>query len=233
MKNLITVILLALFVLSSSALFAEKDPDPSKPFSGRDEKVRTSLKIKDDYKKATKEFAYKTGAPIAFFIDFQLGVGISNASTESNASNVTVSSESKPGFTVGGVFFVNLFDFVSFSSGLTFDGKSFGLTKTTTNVTSTDTSKTTVSGYVPANFINIPININIGGMLSEKFGLWFNGGPYLGFLTSQPANTYPGMGYKSFDLGLNGTLTANYVVMYPLSVIFGTTFKYGGLNNLA
>ncbi|MCX6162386.1 MAG: hypothetical protein NTV87_13770, partial [Ignavibacteriae bacterium] len=47
------------------------------------------------------------------------------------------------------------------------------------------------------------------------------------------ANTYPGMGYKSFDLGLNGTLTANYVVMYPLSVIFGTTFKYGGLNNLA
>jgi len=31
---------------------------------------------------------------------------------------------------------------------------------------------------------------------------------------------------------LSANLTANYVFMYPLSVIFGTSFKYGGLNNL-
>ncbi len=221
--------LLVLFILSSSALFAEKDPDPSKPFSGKDGKDRTSLKIKNDYKKAITEFAYKTGKPIDFFIDFQLGAGASNAKIESNASNVSVTSQSKLGYTVGGVFFINLFNAVSFSSGLTFDGKSFGFTKTQT--TSIDT--TTSSGYVPANFINIPLNINFGGMITEKFGLWLNGGPYFGFLLSQPANTYPGMGYKSFDLGLNGTLTANYVILYPFSVIFGTTFKYGGLNNLA
>ena len=69
-------------------------------------------------------------------------------------------------------------------------------------------------------------------MVSEKVGLAFSGGPYFGILMSKPENTYNNVGYKNFDLGLSGTLTGNYVFMYPLSVIFGTTFKYGGLNNL-
>jgi hypothetical protein len=69
-------------------------------------------------------------------------------------------------------------------------------------------------------------------MLSEKVGLWFNGGPYLGILINSPNNLPTGMGYKNFDLGLNGTITANYVFAYPLSLILGTSFKYGGLNNL-
>ena len=78
----------------------------------------------------------------------------------------------------------------------------------------------------------MPLFINLGGMVSEKVGLWFTGGPYLGFLMSKPNDQYKEFGYKNFDLGLNATLTGNYVFMYPLSVIFGTTFKYGGLNNL-
>lgn len=185
-----------------------------------------------DYKRATEEFNYRTGKkPLDFYIDFQLGVGGTSANISGTGAN-NYETKSKLGFTTGALFYISLFDVVKFSSGLSFDGKSFSYKPL--NVVepepTQDTTKT--EKYLTANYVNIPLNFNFGGMVSEDFGLWFNGGPYLGILTSSPDNQKSGLGFKNFDLGLNGTLTANYVFAYPLSVIFGANLKYGGLNNL-
>ena len=123
----------------------------------------------------------------------------------------------------------NLFQDGKVAPGL-YPGIQPSVSGSTGSGTSADTSAK--SGYLPANYLTIPLFLNIGGMVSEDVGLWFTGGPYMGFLMSQPSNTYGNIGYKNFDLGLDATLTANYVFLYPFSVIFGTTFKYGGLNNL-
>jgi hypothetical protein len=40
------------------------------------------------------------------------------------------------------------------------------------------------------------------------------------------------LGYKNFDFGLAGTLTGNYLLNPFVSIILGTRFEYGGLNNL-
>jgi hypothetical protein len=107
-------------------------------------------------------------------------------------------------------------------------------TPSVTPPTSFDTTKVkpNTSMYVTANYLNIPLNIHFGGMISETVGIDFNGGPYLGIRTSSPDNVSNGSGFKDFDFGLNGTLTGNYVFAYPLGVIFGVDFQYGGLNNL-
>lgn len=190
------------------------------------------VKLKKDYLKATEEFNYRTGKkPLDFYIDFQLGIGGTSANISGTGSN-NYETNSKLGFTTGALFYISIFDVVKFSSGLSFDGKSFSYKPL--NVVDPDPNQDTTKTekYVTANYLNIPLNFNLGGMLSEDFGLWFNGGPYFGILTSSPDNQKSGLGFKNFDLGLNGTLTANYVFAYPLSVIFGANFKYGGLNNL-
>lgn len=212
-----------ILVLLTGSLFAQ---DFKFDGSGYD------TKFKNDYKKAIKEFNYRTGSkPIDFYIDFQLGIGGTSANISGTGAN-NYETQSKLGFTTGALFYISLFDVVKFSSGLSFDGKSFSYKPL--NVTDPDPNQDTTKTekYLTANYMNIPLNFNFGGMISEDFGLWFNGGPYLGILTSSPDNQKSGLGYKNFDLGLNGTLTANYVFAYPLSVIFGANFKYGGLNNL-
>lgn len=224
-------LLIALFVLSFT-LNAYADRDPYKPF-GEDE-FKVNVKFKEDHKKALKEFNYRSGKPVAFYVDFQLGVGSTTPNITTTTGTV-VKEEAKLGYTVGGLVYMNVFGLLNFTTGLSFDGKSFGFQKpsvsgSTGSGTSADTSAK--SGYLPANYLTIPLFLNIGGMVSEDVGLWFTGGPYMGFLMSQPSNTYGNIGYKNFDLGLDATLTANYVFLYPFSVIFGTTFKYGGLNNL-
>ncbi|MDD5361150.1 MAG: hypothetical protein PHN88_03395 [Ignavibacteria bacterium] len=227
--KLFSKIIIVLFVLSFGMnLFAEGDP--GKPYGTNDYKI--SLKMKNDYDKAKKEFAYRTtGKGLDFYIDFQLGVGSTSPNITSRPGN-SYTEKAKLGYTVGGLLYLSVFDLFSFTTGLTFDGKSFGVQKPalTQGFGTLDSSAST--NYVAANYINIPLFIDLGGMVSKDVGLWFTGGPYLGFLISKPDNTYKNLGYKSFDLGLSGTLTANYVVMYPFSIIFGTTFKYGGLNNL-
>jgi len=219
-------VILVLFVLSLSLnAFANNDPD--KPFGSKDYKI--DWKLKSDYKKAKKQYDISIGKPIDFYIDFQLGVGSTSPNiTTKNGSTAT--EKSKLGYTVGGLIYISLFDAFSFTTGVEFDGKSFAVQTPTSNIPTSTDSLTTK--YVPANYFVVPLFVNLGGMVSEKVGLWFTGGPYLGFLMSQPNDTYKNLGYKNFDLGLNATLTGNYVFMYPLSVIFGTTFKYGGLNNL-
>ncbi len=220
----LAVILITAF---SANLYAERDPN--KPFGEDDFKV--NLKFKSDHEKALKEFNYRSGKPVSFYVDFQLGVG----STKPNitSTGVTVDETAKLGYTIGGLAYINIFGLLNFTTGVSFDGKSFGFQKpamTTTGTTVVDTAAK--GGYVPANYLTVPLFLNIGGMVSEDVGLWFTGGPYMGFLLSQPENTYGNIGYKNFDLGLDATLTGNYVFLYPFSVIFGTSFKYGGLNNL-
>lgn len=225
--KLFTKVLLVLFALSVSFnAFAENDP--SKPYGNTDYKI--DWKIKSDHQKALKEFNYRTGKPIDFYLDFQLGVGSTTPNITSTSGNPQLTEKSKLGYTLGGLVYINLFDAFSFTTGVSFDGKSFAVQEPRTNISTPTDSLTT--DYVPANYFVIPLFVNLGGMVSKDFGLWFTGGPYMGFLMSQPNTQYKDLGYKNFDLGLNGTLTANYVFMYPFSVIFGTTFKYGGLNNL-
>jgi hypothetical protein len=223
--KLFTKVILMMFVLSFSLnVLAENDPDKS----GNND-YNINLKKKSDYKKAKKQFDMSIGKPVDFYIDFQLGVGSTSPHiTTTDGSALT--EKAKLGYTVGGLIYINLFDAFSLTTGVSFDGKSFGVQQPTTTLsTSTDSLST---AYVPANYFVVPLFVDLGGMVSEKVGLWFTGGPYFGFLMSKPSNTYSNLGYKNFDLGLNATLTANYVIMYPFSIIFGTTFKYGGLNNL-
>ncbi len=226
-------LLLVVFMLSLvTSAFAEGDP--SKPFGNKEYKI--DWKLKSDYEKAKKEFAFKTtGKPVDFYIDFQLGVGTTAPNITPATGQGSITEKSKLGYVFGGMVYLNLFDYLSFTTGLTFDGKSFGIQKPSmmTGLTDADTvSAAPVDNYVAANYINIPLFIDLGGMVSDKVGLWFTGGPYMGFLISKPDNTYKNLGYKNFDLGLSGNLTANYIVMYPFSVILGGSFKYGGLNNL-
>lgn len=225
--KLISKLFLMLLVLSFS-LNVMAENDPSKPYGNTD--YKSDWKLKSDYKKAKKQFDYSIGKPVDFYIDFQLGVGSTSPNITTTGGSPAVTEKSKLGYTVGALVYINLFDAFSFTTGASFDGKSVGFQKPTTSTPQTNTDSS--SGYVPANYFVVPLFVNLGGMVSEKVGLWFTGGPYLGFLMSQPNDQYKNLGYKNFDLGLNATLTGNYVFMYPLSVIFGTTFKYGGLNNL-
>ncbi len=225
--KLFSKLMLLLVVLSFSLnLYAENDP--SKPYGNTG--YKTDWKIKSDYKKARKQFDYSIGKPVDFYIDFQLGVGSTAPNITTTGTTPAVTEKAKLGYTLGGLVYINLFDAFSFTTGVSFDGKSFAVQEPKTNISTPTDSLTTA--YVPANYFVVPLFVNLGGMVSEKIGLWFTGGPYLGFLMSKPNDQYKELGYKNFDLGLNATLTGNYVFMYPLSVIFGTTFKYGGLNNL-
>lgn len=228
--KILKLLVIALVVLSFSAnLFA--DGDPSKPFGSFDYKI--DWKLKSDYKKAQKEFNYRSGKPVDFYVDFQLGVGATNPNITPRGTG-SIEEETELGYVVGGLVYFNIFEMLSFTTGVTFNGKSFSFQKPGYTTTQNDATADSMSagGYVPANYFVIPLFLDYGGMLSEDFGLRFNGGPYFGFLMSQPENTYQNIGYKNFDLGLSATLTGNYVFMYPFSVIFGTSFKYGGLNNL-
>lgn len=190
-------------------------------------------KHKTDYDKAVREFNIKTGKLIEMYVDFQLGVGVTSANVNSSSNGVRYETESRTGFTTGALIYISLFESVKFSTGLTFDGKSFGIERIVDTSIVSDSSLNNFSGYFTSNYLNIPLNLNFGGMITDDFGLWFNGGPYLGFLLSSPNSQYSGIGYKNFDLGLNGTITGNYIIQYPFSIIFGTSFKFGGLNNLA
>ncbi|CAN5522629.1 hypothetical protein BH10BAC5_BH10BAC5_23220 [soil metagenome] len=169
----------------------------------------------------------RSASPVKFYIDLKGGAGVSNANITPTGTATSYKTDSKTGLDLGALVYISLFDVVKFSTGLGYSNKPFDIT--------------TVSPTVPANpdtvmainnqYMNIPLNINFGGMLSDKVGLTFNGGPYLGILLNTPDNNQ-GLGYKNFDLGLNGTVTANYKLNLLTSIIFGVNFDYGGLNNL-
>jgi hypothetical protein len=230
MKKVITVFLMLVFIFSLQ--IAKADGDPNKPLN-KDSKTELLSKKELDYKKAKREFEFRSGKLIDFYVDFQLGVGGTSANVTSANGVGDYKTASKLGFKTGALFFVSLFDMVSFSSGLSFNGKSFELTNPNIKPPFTDTSfKAGSSMYVTANYLDIPLNIHLGGKVSETVGIDFNGGPYLGIRMSVPDNVSNGSGFKNFDLGLNGTITGSYTFAYPLSAIFGVDLQYGGLNNL-
>jgi len=233
MKKVITLFLMLVFAFGIQVSKADNDPD--KPIYGKNNKVELLSKKELDYKKAYKEFQFRSGKLVDFYVDFQLGVGGTSANVTSANGVGDYKTASKLGFKTGALFYVALFDMVSFSSGLSFNGKSFEITNP--NIlppTIVDTSKVKPNNsmYVTANYLNIPLNIHLGGKISETVGIDFNGGPYLGIRMSVPDNVSNGSGFKNFDLGLNGTITGAYTFAYPLSAIFGVDLQYGGLNNL-
>jgi hypothetical protein len=233
MKNVITLFLILGFILNLQ--IARADGDPSKPLVNKDNKTNLLSKKDLDYKKAKREFDFLSGNKIVdFYVDFQLGVSGTSPSVTSASGVGNYQTKSKLGYKTGALFFISLFDMVSFSSGLTFNGKSFEITNP--NIippTIADSSiKPGSTMYVTANYMQFPLNIHFGGKVAEKIGIDFNGGPYLGIRMSVPDNVSNGSGFKNFDLGLNGTLTGSYVFAYPLSAILGVDFQYGGLNNL-
>jgi hypothetical protein len=226
MKKILTALLIVLCYMSLQVAKAENDPTKSLSNKVTNDKS----KLYSDYKNAKKKFDYEIGKPVDFYIDFQVGAGTTNANiSKGTSAKSDYQTKSKLGYITGALVYINIFDVISFSTGLTFEGKSF--TVTPPNISIPYPGYDSSSVYIPNNYLNIPLNFNIGGMITENVGLTFNGGPYLGILLSKPGNI-GGLGYKNFDLGLNATLTANYVFLYPFSVILGTKFEYGGLNSL-
>ena len=168
----------------------------------------------------------RSDSPVKFYIDLKGGAGSTSANITPK-SGAAYNTASKVGLDVGGLVYLSLFDVVKFSTGLGLSNKSFQI-QPTIAIPSPDVD--TTSRTLSNQYLDIPMNINFGGMISDKVGIMFNGGPYFGILMNQPEQT--GTGLKNFDLGLNGTLTANYKLNLLTSIIFGVNFDYGGLNNL-
>ena len=227
MKKIMYLLILISFVMSP-VLFAG-DPDDTK-MSNYDLQIISKDRLMKDYPAFKKQYDIKAGKPIDIYMDIQLGVGGTNANISNATNNPDYETNTKLGLTLGGLIHINVIDFLSFTSGISFEGKSF---KFSPPVLDTAAINNFGAGEksLQNTYMNIPIFFNIGGMVSEKIGITFCGGPYLGIRLND--DNYDGLGMKNFDLGLNGTLTVNYVIMYPFNVIAGTKFELGGLNNLA
>lgn len=230
MKNLKLILLFALLMGSVNS-YADWKPEFSKTGIPKNEKS----KLNKDYKLAYKDFQEKSGKILDFYVDFKLGGTSTSANVTSAAGKDSYNTGSKVGFNIGALIYTRLFDAFQFSTGLDFNGKNFEVTppnniNSGTPVPASD-SVSKLSQKVANNYLNIPMNFNFGGMITETLGLTFNGGPYLGILLSTDDNR-TGMGYKNFDLGLVGSLTANYKIAPLTSILLGAKYEYGGLNNL-
>jgi hypothetical protein len=227
MKKFIYVLLIAsIFTLSGLASAGDPDDVSSKY---RELSLITKDKLIKDYPSVKKEYDIKTGKPIDIYLDIQLGLGATNANISNGSTNLDYETNARVGLSLGGLLYLNVLDFLSFTSGLSFQGKSFKFSPP-----AADTAAINNFGAGEKSldniYMNIPVYFNIGGMISERVGLTFCGGPYFGIRLND--DNYEGFGMKNFDLGLNGTLTGNYVIMYPFNIIAGVKFEFGGLNNL-
>lgn len=222
MKKIICSLLLLMFCFTfihQSFLKADWDFNPRLKF--KSEKNTAQEKINRDYLKALK--LYKRAAALfGASIDFQIGYNSTNANVDTKPSTGEISSTSKGGFNLGAMLNLNILNILNFSTGLDFTKKNFGLSYSTPTI-SGDSVTTHLS------YLNIPMNISLGGMISPSVGFYFSGGPYFGILlTSENALT----GFKDFDLGLNGVLTTKYFLNPFMAILLGTRVQYGGLNNL-
>jgi len=226
----ITLFALLTFLMLSVNSYADWKPEFSKTGISKNEKTR----LNKDLNLARKDFQEKSGKFLDFYVDLKLGGTSTSASVTSQSGLGSYNTQPKIGFNAGAIMFIRLLDQVQFSTGLDFTGKNFEVTPPT-NVNNPTPSGQTVrvdstTQKVSSNFMNIPLNFNFGTYITDDLGITFNGGPYLGILLNSTENA--GLGYKNFDLGLNGTLTFNYRVAPLTSVILGAKFEYGGLNNL-
>lgn len=226
MKRLIYSALIAVCFISTANIFAGTDLnfEPRLKFNSKRD---YSKEIKErDYEIASNYHKKIAGSLIGASIDFQLGYGSTSATADPNVNNKSVGTTSKSGIILGALLNVNLFNILNFSTGLDFTKKNFGITIPYVNPLQTGDS---IVQDLSNNYINIPMNVNFSGMLTDKVGVSFSGGPYLGFLLNAENAI---SGFKNFDFGLNGILTGKYYLNPFVSVILGTKGQYGGLNNL-
>lgn len=224
MKNLI-ISVIALFVLlffQTSVSNSNSKFDPKLKFNSGKNYSREILKR--DYERALKSRG-NTAELVGISIDFQLGYNSTKASGENKASE-DIGSNPKGGFMTSALLNVNLFNLLNLSTGLDFSKKKYEML-----IPFVDPLKAgdSIAETFTNNYINIPMNANFGGKVSDKVGLYLSAGPYVGFLLS-PDNAING--FKDFDLGLNGIITAKYFLNPFVAVLLGTKLQYGGLNNL-
>lgn len=220
----ITIIAFSFLMIQNSFIKAEGNFDPKLKFKNS---RNLSNEIKNrDYKSALKMHKKIAGSFFGLSVDFQVGYSSTNPSADATSSLQPVTTTSKGGFLFAAILNVNLFNVLNFSTGLDFTKKNFGIEIPYYDSTYSIDS---VNQDLSNSYLNIPLNINIGGMVSENIGLSFSGGPYFGILLN-PTNAVSG--FKDFDFGFNGMLTGKYYLNPFLAILLGTKSQYGGLNNL-
>jgi len=228
MKKIInsSILIVCLLFLSSHQISAQINFDPKLNFKNSNNNS-TELK-KKDHETAKKYHQKLTGEFFGASIDFQIGYGTTSPNVTEKNNSKDASTESQGGFTFGALVNLNLFGLLDLTTGIDLINKKYeyGIPYVSTNPTEGVDS---VVNSVKNQYLNIPININYGGMVSEKVGLSFSGGPYFGFLLNPESAV---SGFKDFDFGLNGIITGNYMLNPFTSIILGTKLQYGGLNNL-
>ncbi|MBV6477660.1 MAG: hypothetical protein HGGPFJEG_00401 [Ignavibacteria bacterium] len=229
MKNLLaTTVIAVLFVLpgisfSQSGFYYK----PELKFNSK--KNYAKEKLLSDYNKAKRISEKNAGSLLGASIDFQLGYNSTNANIEATGGKADYPTDPKAGFTLGALINFSLFGSANFTTGIDFIKKNFEVDKTNPS----DTLGDPVSEIeeFTSSYFNIPINFNVGTMISDNVGVNLSFGPYLAFRMND--QSIEGFGYKNFDLGLNGILTVNYMLNQFMGIILGGKYQRGGLNNLA
>jgi len=225
MKKPNIIVLLAIYILflSCNISKADKNFDPKlKINSGRN--FSNEIKIRD-YNKALKSHKKIAGSVLGLSLDFQLGYNSTSANAEETSSKQPVTTTSKGGFSFGTLLNINVLG-LGFTTGIDFTKKNFGIEIPYYDST---TSVDSVSSDLSNSYMNIPLNVSFGGMVSEDIGITFSGGPYFGILLN-PENAVSG--FKDFDFGVNGILTGRYYLNPFMAILLGTQGQFGGLNNL-
>ncbi|MBS1517359.1 MAG: hypothetical protein JSS91_04660 [Bacteroidetes bacterium] len=224
-KVIIAFTVFCIILLSVQGISAGVNFDPKLKLN--DTKDHSAEIKQRDYEKAKLYHQKITGEFFGASVDFQIGYGSTSPNVTSRENVKDINTTNKGGFTLGALVNLNLFGLLDLSTGLDFINKKYeyGIPYVSNPQDPLDSAVNSIKN----SYLNIPINVNVGGMVSDKVGISFSGGPYFGILLN-PANAVSG--FKDFDLGLNGILTGNYLLNPFMSVILGTKFQYGGLNNL-
>ena len=225
-------LLLLIFVLSITIQVSGQTNagDPDNGSNASELNFINKDKLEKDYRAKKKEFdAVNKVKPIDIYLDYQLGLGVNSGNISNALTSNSYDTKSILSFNTGGLIHISLFEIVSFTSGVSFVGKGFKFTPPALDTTAINTFGEGEK-KISNTFMNIPLYLEFGGMFSEKIGLTFAGGPYIGIRLND--DNYNGLGFKNFDFGISGTLTGNYLIAYPLNLILGVNFQFGGLNNL-
>lgn len=223
-KTVYSVLIIICFMFTQQAsLKAEWNFNPKLKLNSQKDHARE--RITKDYNTALKVHKRIAASFFGASIDFQVGYGTTSANVSEKTSS-PVKTESKGGFQAGAILNLNLFNIINFATGLDFTKKKFGITLPYTNPLQTGDS---IVQSLDNNYLNIPMNVTFGGMVTDKVGVTFTGGPYFGLLLNAENAV---SGFKDFDFGLNGMLTGKYYLNPFVAVILGTKAQYGGLNNL-
>ena len=214
---------ISIIFLSVNISAANQNFDPKLKFKSS-RNFSNEIKLRD-YNKALKSHKKIAGSVLGLSIDFTLGYNSTSANADATSSDESVSTTSKGGFSFGALLNVNILG-LGLTTGLDFTKKNFGIGIPYYDST---TSVDSISKDLSNSYMNIPLNINYGGMISEDIGLSFSGGPYFGILLN-PENAVSG--FKDFDFGINGILTGRYYLNPFMAIILGTQAQFGGLNNL-